>query len=135
MIAWLKGMVLYVAHGYKWSREIAEFVRWSQSYNLWCKMLYFGQQLERELREEVEIQRQSGPQNLLELLPDEFTREQYRQMRQSQGRSGDGESTLRSWQSRAHRWMLIGVAMATQENGTSSIDWYAMLRGWGMMDG
>ena len=34
-----------------------------------------------------------------------------------------------------HRWMLIGVAMATQENGTSSIDWYAMLRGWGMMDG
>ena len=55
VIAWLKGMVLYVAHGYKWSREIAEFVRWSQSYNLWCKMLYFGQQLERELREEVEI--------------------------------------------------------------------------------
>ena len=34
-----------------------------------------------------------------------------------------------------HRWMLIGVAMATQENGTSSIDWYAMLRGWGMVDG
>ena len=102
VIAWLKGMVLYVAHGYKWSREIAEFVRWSQSYNLWCKMLYFGQQLERELREEVEIQRQSGPQNLLELLPDEFTREQYRQMRQSQGRSGDGESTLRSWVSRGY---------------------------------
>ena len=59
-------------------------------------------QLERELREEVEIQRQSGPQNLLELLPDEFTREQFRQMRQQQGRSGDGESTLRSWQSRGH---------------------------------
>ena len=102
VIAWLKGMVLYVAHGCKWSREIADFVRWSQSYNLWCKMLYFGQQLERELREEVEIQRQSGPQNLLELLPDEFTREQFRQMRQQQGRSGDGESTLRSWQSRGH---------------------------------
>ena len=102
VIAWLKGMVLYVAHGYKWSREIADFVRWCQSYNLWCKMLYFGQQLERELREEVEIQRQSGPQNLLELLPDEFTREQYHQMRQSQGRSGDGESTLRVWQNRGY---------------------------------
>ena len=60
VIAWLKGMVLYVAHGYKWSREIADFVRWSQQYNLWCKMLFFGQQLEKELREEVEIQRQSG---------------------------------------------------------------------------
>ena len=102
VIAWLKGMVLYVAHGYKWSREIAEFVRWSQQYNLWCKMLYFGQQLEKELREEVEIQRQSGPQNLLELLPDEFTREQYFQMRQSQGRTADGDSTLRVWTKRGH---------------------------------
>ena len=102
VIAWLKGMVLYVAHGYKWSKEIAEFVRWTQQYNLWCKMLYFGQQLEKELREEVEIQRQSGPQNLLELLPDDFTKDQYRQMRQQQGKSGSGDGTLRSWQSRGH---------------------------------
>ena len=102
VIAWLKGMVLYVAHGYKWSKEIADFVRWTQQYNLWCKMLYFGQQLERELREEVEIQRQSGPQNLLELLPDEFTKDQYRQMRQQQGKSGSGDGTLRSWQSRGY---------------------------------
>lgn len=102
VIAWLKGMVLYVAHGYKWSREIADFVRWSERYNLWCKMLYFGQQLERELREEVEIQRQSGPQNLLDLLPDEFTREEYRQMRQQQGKQGDGDSTLRVWQNRGY---------------------------------
>ena len=102
VIAWLKGMVLYVAHGYKWSKEIAEFVRWTQQYNLWCKMLYFGQQLERELREEVEIQRQSGPQNLLELLPDEFTKEQYYQMRQQQGKTGSGDGTLRSWQSRGY---------------------------------
>ena len=102
VIAWLKGMVLYVAHGYKWSREISDFVRWTQQYNLWCKMLYFGQQLEKELREEVEIQRQSGPQNLLELLPDEFTKEQYRQMRRGQGRSGDGDSTLRVWAKRGY---------------------------------
>ena len=102
VIAWLKGMVLYVAQGYKWTKEIAEFVRWSQQYNLWCKMLYFGQQLENELREEVEIQRQSGPRNLLELLPDEFTREQYHQMRQSQGKGGDGDSTLRKWVTRGH---------------------------------
>ena len=102
VIAWLKGMVLYVAQGYRWDKSIADFVRWSEQYNLWCKMLYFGQQLERELREEVEIQRQSGPQNLLELLPDEFTREQYNQMRASQGRTGDGNSTLRSWSNRGH---------------------------------
>ena len=102
VIAWLKGMVLYIAHGYRWDKTIADFVRWSEQYNLWCKMLYFGKQLEKELREEVEIQRQSGPQNLLELLPDEFTREQYLLMRQTQGRDGDGESTLRTWATRGH---------------------------------
>ena len=102
VIAWLKGMVLYIANGYKWDKTIADFVRWSEQYNLWCKMLYFGKQLEKELRDEVEIQRQSGPQNLLELLPDEFTHEQYQLMRQSQGREGDGESTLRTWASRGY---------------------------------
>lgn len=102
VIAWLKGMVLYVAHGYKWDKTIADFVRWTEQYNLWCKMLYFGHQLEKELHDEVEMQRQSGPQNLLDLLPDEFTREQYRQMRQSQGRMGNGDSTLRTWVCRGY---------------------------------
>ena len=102
VIAWLKGMVLYVAQGYRWDKTIADFVQWSLQYNLWCKMLYFGQQLEKELREEEEIQRQSGPQNLLELLPVEFTRVEYVQMRQQQGRSGGGESTLRTWASRGY---------------------------------
>ena len=102
VIAWLKGMVLYVAHGYRWSKEIADFVRWSQQYNLWCKMLYFGAQLEKELRDEIDIQRQSGPQNLLELLPNEFTREQYYQMRKCNGKQGTGDSTLRSWITRGH---------------------------------
>ncbi|WP_028907666.1 hypothetical protein [Xylanibacter ruminicola] len=102
VISWLKGMLLYVAHGYRWDRTIADFVRWSEQYNLWCKMLYFGDQLEKELREEVEIQRRSGPKNLLRLLPDEFTREQYMLMRQQQGRQGDGDSALRQWQTRGH---------------------------------
>ena len=102
VIAWLKGMVLYVAQGYKWSKEIADFVRWSEQYNLWCKMLYFGQQLEEELREEVEIERQSGPRNLLDLLPDEFVKEEYRLMRQRQGKMGDGDSTLRTWATRGY---------------------------------
>ena len=102
VIAWLKGMVLYVAHGYRWGKCIADFVRWSEQYNLWCKMLYFGQQLEDELREEIKMQSQSGPQNLLDLLPDEFGREEYRLMRQRQGKSGDGNGTLRMWVQRGH---------------------------------
>ena len=102
VIAWLKGMVLYVAHGYKWSKEIADFVRWTQQYNLWCKLLYFGQQLEHELNNETVMQQQIAPQNLLNLLPDEFTREEYLQMRQSQGRDGDGNTTLRTWTNRKY---------------------------------
>ena len=117
VIAWLKGMVLYVAHGYKWSKEIADFVRWSEQYNLWCKMLYFGAQLEKELRDEIDIQRQSGPQNLLELLPDEFTREDYYQMRKLNGKQGTGDSTLRSWITRGHVALddITGRYCKTQE--------------------
>ena len=102
VIAWLKGMLLYIAQGYRWDRTIEDFVRWSEQYNLWCKMLYFGNQLEEELREEKAIQNASGPRNLLDLLPDEFNKEQYRLMRAQQGKTGDGESTLRSWVFRGH---------------------------------
>ena len=102
VIAWLKGMVLYVAHGYQWSKEIADFVRWTQQYNLWCKMLYFGNQLESELNDESIMTQQIAPQNLLNLLPDEFTREEYRQMRLGQGRAGDGNATLRTWTRRKY---------------------------------
>ena len=102
VIAWLKGMVLYVAHGMTWTKEISNFVRWTEQYNLWCKMLFFGQQLEKELCEETEMQRRPGPQNLLELLPDEFDKERYRLMRRQQGKSGDGENALRQWLNRGY---------------------------------
>ena len=102
VIAWLKGMVLYVANGCRWDAAFDGFIRWSLDYDLWCKMLYFGQQLEKELNEEEAVQRQRGPQNLLNLLPDVFTREQYLVLRQNQGKGGDGESTLRSWMHRKY---------------------------------
>jgi len=102
VIAWLKGMVLYVANGCRWEEVFDDFIRWSQEYDLWCKMLYFGQQLENELDEEAAMQRQHGPKNLLNLLPDTFTREQYRNMRQSRGKKGDGETLLRVWMNRKY---------------------------------
>ena len=102
VIAWLKGLVLYIAQGYKWTSDIADFVRWSLNYNMWCKMLYFGHQLEDEMAEEKNIQRQSGPQNMLLSLPAEFTKEDYQQLRSRCGRSGAGESTLRVWARRGY---------------------------------
>ena len=118
VIAWLKGMLLYVAHGYKWSKEIESFVRWSLQYNLWCKMLFFGQQLERELQEENEIERQSGPQNMLLLLPEEFTKDEYLQLRTSLGKTGDGGSTLRSWVKRKYvEWDEIAGKFVNKKRG------------------
>ncbi len=102
VIAWLKGLVLYIAQGYKWTPEIADFVRWSLQYNMWCKMLYFGQQLEEELMAEKTIQTQGGPNNLLLSLPAEFTREEYYQLRSRYGKQGKGDSTLRVWVSRGY---------------------------------
>ena len=102
VIAWLKGLVLYISEGYRWTPEIADFMRWSLQYNMWCKMLYFGQQLEREMTEEHSIQSQSGPQNLLHNLPGEFSKEEYYQMRTRCGKTGKGDSTLRVWMSRGY---------------------------------
>ena len=100
VIAWLKGMLLYVAHGFRWTKEIADFVQWSQDYNLWCKMLFFGEQLEEELKEEEAIMRHAGPQGVFDLLPQQFSIDEYQQLRQRLGKEGDGRSTLRTWISR-----------------------------------
>lgn len=64
VIAYLKAMVLYVAGGCKWSKDIADYVRWSEHMDLWCKMRFFGKQLEEELLAEEE-QVSAAPQNLL----------------------------------------------------------------------
>ena len=101
VIAYLKAMVLYVAEGYQWSEAIADYVRWSERMDLWCKMRFFGCQLEKELQEE-ERQVNAAPQNLLEQLPDAFTNEQFLRLRQRQGRRGDGKGTLRVWKSRGY---------------------------------
>lgn len=101
VIAYLKGMVLYVAEGYKWSQEIEDYVRWSEQMDLWCKMRFFGRQLEEEIKAE-EQQINASPKNLLSLLPSEFTYEDFLRMRQQQGRTGDGRNTLRTWKSRGY---------------------------------
>ena len=101
VIAYLKAMVLYVAEGYQWSEAIADYVRWSEQMDLWCKMRFFGSQLEEELQAEQQ-QLTASPQNLLALLPEEFTYEQFFRLRQQQGRTSDGKSTLRVWKSRGY---------------------------------
>lgn len=101
VLALLKGYVLYILEGYKWSTSLENYVRWSMDYDLHNKMRFFGDQLEEELNEE-KLLLKGGPKNILIYLPDEFSREDYLQKRQELGMSGTGDSTLRSWKNRGY---------------------------------
>lgn len=99
VIAWLKACVLYVAGGQKWDKTIEEFARWSLEYDLWCKMEFFGADIERAMKkEEPQEKTRSGRMNLLKLLPDEFTLTDAVHMRQKLGMDAGGtHNMLRQW--------------------------------------
>ena len=102
VIAFLKACILYVAHGERWDKSMEEFVRWSLRYDLWCKMRFFGEAIEQQ---ECGGQRtaRKGPQNLLDLLPDTFTREEAGRLRQRMGiRRGSLKQMLSNWKHRAY---------------------------------
>ena len=102
VIAYLKAMVLYVAHGEKWDKTMEDFIRWSLQYDLWCKMQFFGEAIE-QVECSASVVRNKGPQNLLDLLPDTFTRAQAGQMRSEQGiRRGSLKLMLSNWKHRGY---------------------------------
>ena len=104
VIAFLKAMVLYVASGEKWDKTMEEFIRWSLEYDLWCKMQFFGKAIGRvDDAAEEETLKTRGPQNLLDLLPEVFTREEAQLMRIHQGISeGNVRSMLSNWKKRGY---------------------------------
>ena len=81
VIAYLKACVLYVANGQQWEPEIEDFVRWSERYDLWCKMQFFGDAIAKQV-DEGEKSNKRGPANLLQQLPDVFTYAQAELVRQ-----------------------------------------------------
>ena len=89
VIAWLKACVLYVANGQQWERSIEDFIIWSLRYDMWCKMVFFGADIERAERGEDSRLGKHGPRNLLELLPEEFTIDDARRVRQQEGLDTD----------------------------------------------
>ena len=102
VIAFLKAMVLFVAHGGVWDRTMEDFVRWSLRYDMWCKMHFFGEAIE-EVESVGNARRKRGPQNLLDLLPDTFTREEAGQMRQRHGIAhGSLANMLATWKKRGY---------------------------------
>ena len=91
VIAWLKACVLYVANGQKWEKPMEDFIRWSLKYDLFCKMQFFGADIDKANSGDDARIGQRGPRNLLELLPDEFTLDDAKRVRQQQGLSNDGK--------------------------------------------
>ena len=107
VIAYLKACVLYVANGMKWEKSIEDFVRWSERYDLWCKLKLFGQMIYDADNDGSDIRKTSprGPMNLLELLPDEFSLDDYVKVRQKEGYEDNiskAKVALRQWEHRGY---------------------------------
>ena len=97
VIAYLKACVLYVANGCKWEPEIDEFIRWSEQYDLHCKMRFFGDMIAKE-NYTAERSSKRGPQNLLQILPDSFTAAQLLAIRLEHGLDAKGtDMMIRQW--------------------------------------
>ena len=100
VIAYLKACVLYVANGCKWEPEIDEFIRWSERYDLYCKMRFFGDAIKRA-NDTGEKSSKRGPSNMLMQLPDEFTYQQVIDLRVARGMDKKGTSRmLGNWKER-----------------------------------
>ena len=116
VIAYLKAMVLYVAQGEVWDKTTEEFVRWSLKYDLWCKMRFFGEAIE-EQEATAGTTKHKGPQNLLDLLPEVFTREEAGALRTRVGvRGGSLTHMLNNWKQRGYI-ELYGEEMTRTEAG------------------
>lgn len=116
VIAFLKACVLYVANGCKWEPEIEEFIRWSERYDLWCKMIFFGASIAKA-NELGEKSSKRGPANLLQQLPDTFTYAQAEMVRLQNDFGKNGTTTmLRNWVHR-HYIEKIPPKDATADGG------------------
>ena len=119
VIAYLKACVLYVANGMKWEKPIEDFVRWSERYDLWCKLKLFGQMIYDADGEQDKMSRTApnGPKNLLSLLPDEFTVDDYVKVRRAQGFDNDNAKRIRD---AIHQWVHRGYVAKVEGADTDT---------------
>ena len=102
VIGYLKACVLYVANGYKWEPEIADFIRWSERYDLYCKMRFFGDAIKKAMRE-GDQESKKGPSSILEFLPEKFNYQQVESLRLKNDMNAKGTAKmLRNWLRRGY---------------------------------
>ena len=121
VIAYLKAMVLYVAHDYKWDKTMEDFIRWSLQYDLWCKMEFFGAAIEEAMIGSMK-RRTPGRQNLLALLANEFTVRDAENVRMKQGMDTKGtRNMLNQWKHRGYILQMTNDNYKKSENYKSKV--------------
>ena len=114
VIAYLKACVLYVANGYRWEPEIEDFIRWSERYDLYCKMRFFGDMIAKETSA-AEKSSKRGPENILQLLPDVFTEPQLEAIRLEHGLKAQGtKNVIKQW---IYRKYIVRMDSEDGKNG------------------
>ena len=119
VIGYLKACVLYVANGYKWEPEIEDFIRWSERYDLYCKMRFFGDAIKRaEIEGEQESKR--GPSSILGLLPEEFNYQQVEAMRVENKMSANGTMKM------LNNWLYRGYIKVKKNDSNTQLLKYSV---------
>ena len=102
VIAYLKACVLYVANGYRWEPEMDDFIRWSERYDLYCKMRFFGDAIKKAERD-GDQESKKGPASILAFLPDKFCYQQVESLRLKNDMNAKGTAKmLRNWLHRGY---------------------------------
>ena len=102
VIGYLKACVLYVANGYQWEPEIEDFIRWSERYDLYCKMRFFGDAIKKAERD-GDQESKKGPMSILAFLPDKFSYQQVESLRLKNDMNAKGTAKmLRNWLHRGY---------------------------------
>lgn len=96
-----RAMVLYLANGEKWEKPIEEFIEWSVKYDLWCKMRFFGNQMQEAIdADNRSIYHASGVSNLLLFVHDTFDKAEIQEVCMVHGTKTKLAILLCNWKKR-----------------------------------
>ena len=96
-----RAMVLYLANGEKWEKSIEDFIEWSVKYDLWCKMRFFGNQMQEAIDADSRmVYHATGVSNLLLYVHDTFDKVEIQRVCQIHGTKTKLAILLCNWKKR-----------------------------------
>ncbi len=119
VIGYLKACVLYVANGYQWEPEIEDFIRWSEHYDLYCKMRFFGDAI-RKAEQECDQESKRGPASILGFLPEEFNYQQVEALRVEHKMSAKGTMKM------LNNWLFRGYIKVKENDSNTQLLKYSV---------